>query len=194
MAASDIPNLTRDDAHARAELLRVESYEIALDLTDGGGKPSDRTFRSTSTIRFTTSRPGESTLRRRHRRPLPLRHAQRGGRGRVGLPQRGRASRCPTSPTDNVLVVDADLLYTNTGEGLHRFVDPLDGEVYLYSQFETADAKRMYACFDQPDLKATFSIRVTVPDHWLACVQRRTGRRGATARRQDHRVRDHASG
>ena len=51
----------------------------------------------------------------------------------------------------NTLVVDADLLYTNTGEGLHRFVDPLDGETYLYSQFETADAKRMYACFDQPD-------------------------------------------
>ena len=53
-----------------------------------------------------------------------------------------------------MLVVDADCCYTNTGEGLHRFVDPVDGEVYLYSQFETADAKRMYACFDQPDLKA----------------------------------------
>ena len=58
---------------------------------------------------------------------------------------------------DNMLVVDADLLYTNTGEGLHRFVDPVDSEVYLYTQFETADAKRMYACFDQPDLKATFT-------------------------------------
>ena len=57
-----------------------------------------------------------------------------------------------------MLVVDADLLYTNTGEGLHRFVDPLDGETYLYSQFETADAKRMFACFDQPDLKAAFTL------------------------------------
>ena len=66
----------------------------------------------------------------------------------------------------NVLIVDADLLYTNTGEGLHRFVDPLDGEVYLYSQFETADAKRMFTCFDQPDLKAVFTFRATVPDHW----------------------------
>jgi aminopeptidase N len=65
-----------------------------------------------------------------------------------------------------VLVVDADLLYTNTGEGLHRFVDPVDGEVYLYSQFETADAKRMYACFDQPDLKGTFALTVTAPAHW----------------------------
>ncbi|MGI8417027.1 MAG: aminopeptidase N, partial [Nakamurella sp.] len=67
---------------------------------------------------------------------------------------------------DNVLVVDAVGLYTNTGEGLHRFIDPVDNEVYLYSQFETADAKRMYACFDQPDLKATFAVTVLAPKHW----------------------------
>src|SRR5690606_32329127 len=66
----------------------------------------------------------------------------------------------------NVLVVDADCHYSNTGEGLHRFVDPVDGEVYLYSQFETADAKRMFACFDQPDLKAAFDVVVTAPAHW----------------------------
>ena len=56
--------------------------------------------------------------------------------------------------------------YTNTGEGLHRFVDPVDKAVYLYSQFETADAKRMYPCFDQPDLKAGFTVTVTAPDDW----------------------------
>ncbi|OCB52312.1 aminopeptidase N, partial [Mycobacterium malmoense] len=66
----------------------------------------------------------------------------------------------------NVVVVDADCRYSNTGEGLHRFVDPVDDETYLYSQFETADAKRMFACFDQPDLKATFDLRVTAPRHW----------------------------
>ena len=54
----------------------------------------------------------------------------------------------------------------NTGEGLHRFVDPVDNAVYLYSQFETADAKRLYACFDQPDLKATFTFTVTAPADW----------------------------
>ncbi|MGV7591809.1 aminopeptidase N, partial [Mycobacterium kansasii] len=56
--------------------------------------------------------------------------------------------------------------YSNTGEGLHRFVDPTDGAVYLYSQFETADAKRMFACFDQPDLKAVFDVAVTAPSAW----------------------------
>ena len=66
----------------------------------------------------------------------------------------------------DVVVVDADCRYSNTGEGLHRFVDPVDDEVYLYSQFETADAKRMFACFDQPDLKATFDVKVTAPAHW----------------------------
>src|SRR6202011_6385272 len=66
----------------------------------------------------------------------------------------------------NVVVVHADCLYSNTGEGLHRFVDPVDGEVYLYSQFETADAKRMFAWFDQPDLKAAFDLSVAAPQHW----------------------------
>src|SRR5271169_795400 len=66
----------------------------------------------------------------------------------------------------NVVVVDADCAYSHTGEGVHRFVDPVDNEVYLYSQFETADAKRMFACFDQPDLKATFDVTVTAPAHW----------------------------
>jgi aminopeptidase N len=165
--ASDIPNLTREDAQARADLLQVESYEVALDLTDGGGKPGERTFRSRTTIRFTANRPGESTFvdviaDRLH--SVVLNGAEldvSGYRSADGI-------ALPDLEADNVLVVDADLLYTNTGEGLHRFVDPLDGEVYLYSQFETADAKRMYACFDQPDLKATFTFSVVVPDHWSA--------------------------
>ena len=160
-----VPNLTRVDARSRAELLSVAGYEVELDLTDGGGKPGDRTFRSRTTIRFTASRPGAATFvdviaDRFHEvtlngRPLDT-SAYR--------PEDGLA--LPDLATNNVLVVDADLLYTNTGEGLHRFVDPVDGEVYLYSQFETADAKRMYACFDQPDLKGTFAFTVTAPAHW----------------------------
>jgi aminopeptidase N len=164
-APSAVPNLTRDDAAARAELLHVESYDVALDLTDGGGKPGDRTFRSTTTVTFGAARPGESTFidviaDAFHRVTLNGRDVDVSGYATdKGIALEDLAD-------ENVLVVDADLLYTNTGEGLHRFVDPLDGEVYLYSQFETADAKRMYACFDQPDLKATFTLRATVPDHW----------------------------
>ncbi len=67
---------------------------------------------------------------------------------------------------ENELVVVADALYTNTGEGLHRFVDPVDDEVYLYTQFEVPDSRRMFAVFEQPDLKATFQFTVTAPDHW----------------------------
>ena len=90
------------------------------------------------------------------RRPLDT-DGVRAGDG-PGAARPGRATTCWSSTRD--------LLYTNTGEGLHRFVDPVDGEVYLYSQFETADAKRMYACFDQPDLKGTFTLTVTAPAHW----------------------------
>jgi aminopeptidase N len=165
VSLNDVPNLARDDARARAELLHVDSYEIALDLTDGGGKPSERTFRSTTKIRFAARRPGESSFidviaDRFHSVTL------NGIELDVSDYRPGTGIALPDLAEENVLVVDADLLYTNTGEGLHRFVDPLDGETYLYSQFETADAKRMYACFDQPDLKATFTISATVPDHW----------------------------
>jgi aminopeptidase N len=169
-----VPNLTREDARTRAELLRVESYDIVLDLTDGGGKPSDRTFRSTTTIRF-TARDGASTFvdviaDALHSVTLNGRQVDvEAYKPADGIVLDGLAD-------DNTLVVDADLLYTNTGEGLHRFIDPLDGETYLYSQFETADAKRMYACFDQPDLKATFTFHGTVPEHWRVASNGRVER------------------
>ncbi|SHH02954.1 Membrane alanyl aminopeptidase Metallo peptidase. MEROPS family M01 [Jatrophihabitans endophyticus] len=159
-----VPNLTRDDARARADLLHVESYDVRLDLTDGGGKPSERTFRSTTTIVF-SARAGEETFvdviaDAFHEVTLNGAAVDVSGyRHEDGIRLAGLAEQ-------NTLVVDADCLYTNTGEGLHRFVDPIDGETYLYSQFETADAKRMYACFDQPDLKATFTFHVTAPEHW----------------------------
>ncbi|HJQ43016.1 MAG TPA: aminopeptidase N, partial [Jatrophihabitantaceae bacterium] len=162
---SAVPNLTRDDARARAELLEIESYDVAVDLTDGGGKPADRTFRSTTTINFRATRPGETTFVDVVADEL---HAVTLNGTAVDTsdytPEKG-VTLVGLAET-NTLVVEADMLFTNTGEGLHRFVDPLDGEIYLYSQFETADAKRMYACFDQPDLKATFTFSAVVPEHW----------------------------
>jgi aminopeptidase N len=158
-------NLTRDDARVRAELLHIESYDVQLDLTDGGGKPADRSFRSITTVHFQATRAGSSTFIDLHAESI---HSITLNGKSVDAtnyePSEGIV--LADLSTENVLVLDAEMLFTNTGEGLHRFVDPLDGEVYLYSQFETADAKRVYACFDQPDLKATFAFHITVPDHW----------------------------
>ncbi|MEY8015411.1 aminopeptidase N [Mycobacterium servetii] len=159
-----LPNLTRDQAVERAALITVDSYQISLDLTDGSGAPGDRAFRSTTTVVFDALTGADTVL---DIAADTIRSATLNGRDldvsgydeSTGIPLRGLADR-------NVVVVDADCRYSNTGEGLHRFVDPVDDETYLYSQFETADAKRMFACFDQPDLKATFDLKVTAPKHW----------------------------
>ncbi|GED97555.1 aminopeptidase N [Gordonia crocea] len=158
------PNLTRDQAAARRSVLTDVAYAIDLDLTDGAGKPGEQTFRSTTTIRFGAT-PGASTfvdlvapqLISATLNGAPL--VVDGYDEEVGLTLPDLAER-------NELVVVADCAYSNTGEGLHRFVDPADGAVYLYSQFETADAKRMFACFDQPDVKAVFDVTVTAPADW----------------------------
>ncbi|HEX8511125.1 MAG TPA: aminopeptidase N, partial [Propionibacteriaceae bacterium] len=77
-------------------------------------------------------------------------------------------SRLPfqVTPGPHRLVVVAVCRYSRSGEGLHRFVDPVDQRTYLYTQFEVADARRVFACFEQPDLKARFSISVVAPEHW----------------------------
>ena len=162
-----LPNLTREQAVERASLITVASYQIDLDLTDGsgpGGPPGERTFRSVTTVVFDALAGADTVI---DIAAETVRCATLNGRDldvsgydeSTGIALRGLADR-------NVVVVEADCRYSNTGEGLHRFVDPVDNETYLYSQFETADAKRMFACFDQPDLKATFDVRVAAPTHW----------------------------
>ncbi|MFD9738341.1 aminopeptidase N [Umezawaea sp. NPDC059074] len=159
------PNLTRDQAQQRSALLEVDSYRIELDLTDGGGKPGSETFRSTSTVAFRSLTAGASTwidivAATVHRAVLNgVELDVSGYREEDGIPLADLADV-------NELVVEADCRYMNTGEGLHRFVDPVDGGVYLYSQFETADAKRMFACFDQPDLKSVYEMTVTAAADW----------------------------
>ncbi|MGA4690247.1 aminopeptidase N [Rhodococcus sp. AB351] len=158
------PNLTREQAAERAAILSVDNYSIELDLTDGAGAPGTTTFRSVTTVRFDAT-AGASTFidliaKTVHSATLNGESVDVSGYSEeTGIALTGLAAH-------NELVVDADCLYTNTGEGLHRFVDPTDDAVYLYSQFETADAKRMFACFDQPDLKATFDLKVTAPQDW----------------------------
>jgi aminopeptidase N len=159
-----LPNLTRDQAVERAALVTVDNYRIDLDLTDGDGKPGEGTFRSVTTVTFEALAGADTVIdiAAGTVRGATLNDRELDVSGydeSTGIALSGLAEQ-------NVVVVDADCRYSNTGEGLHRFVDPVDGEVYLYSQFETADAKRMFACFDQPDLKATFDVTVTAPPHW----------------------------
>ena len=159
-----LPNLTREHAVERAALVTVDSYRIVIDLTDGEGKPGEGTFRSTTTVEFDALAGADTYI---DIAADSIRSATLNGHDidvsgydeSTGIPLEGLEGH-------NIVVVDADCRYSNTGEGLHRFVDPVDDEVYLYSQFETADAKRMFACFDQPDLKAAFDVTVTAPSHW----------------------------
>lgn len=151
-------NLTRIEAQERRGVLDTQSYEVELDLTTG-----PEVFRSTSTVRFTATE-GASTFidliaRRVHSVTLNGRSipASAFADSRIALDELA---------LENELVVVADCEYTNTGEGLHRFVDPVDGEVYLYTQFEVPDSRRVFAVFEQPDLKATFQFTVTAPASW----------------------------
>ncbi|GAA3118106.1 aminopeptidase N [Planomonospora alba] len=154
-------NLTRDEARERAGLLSVQSYAVELDLTEG-----EERFESVTTVRFTSNRVGAETF-------IDLAGAKvrkavlNGTELDVNTydPEAGRLP-LPDLAQSNELRIDADCSYMRTGEGLHRFVDPVDKNVYLHSQFETADAHRMYACFDQPDLKATFELTVLAPSYW----------------------------
>jgi len=173
-----LPNLTRSEAIERAALVTVEGYRIELDLTVG-----DKEFRSRTTVEFEALPGADSYIDlaadRVHRAVLNGHDIDISGYDEsTGIPLAGLAHH-------NVLVVEADCRYSNTGEGLHRFVDPVDEHVYLYSQFETADAKRMFACFDQPDLKATFDITVTAPGHWEVISN---GAPVAVQQRGDHKV------
>ena len=152
-------NLTRSEARERAELINVESYDVNLDLTRG-----DEVFGSTTVVRFSAEQ-GASTfidavtaaVHRITLNGVQLDPAEVSDGVRIQL---------PVLAASNELVVEADALYMNTGEGLHRFVDPVDNEVYLYSQFEVPDSRRMFAVFEQPDLKATFRFTVTAPAYW----------------------------
>ncbi|WP_017608869.1 aminopeptidase N [Nocardiopsis xinjiangensis] len=153
-------NLKRDEARERARILSVDSYAVELDLTTG-----EETFRSTTVVRFSSTEPGARTFIELAA-PRVLSATLNGQELDPAELFDGERLTLPGVAADNELTVVADAAYMRTGEGLHRFVDPVDDAVYLYSQFETADAHRMYACFDQPDLKATFELTVFTPPEW----------------------------
>lgn len=157
-------NLTRAEAQARSELLQVHHYHVDLDFSC-----SEEVFPSKTTVQFTAKTAGSTFIDLRaakvHQVLLdgqditPQEYREEEG---IALPE--------LSAGEHELFVDAQCVYSHTGEGLHRFVDPADGRVYLYTQFETADAKRAFACFDQPDLKATYDLVFRTPaeeEEWV---------------------------
>ena len=152
-------NLTRDEARERSAIVDVSSYEHTLILTGVG-----ESFRVRSRIRFTAA-PNSTTfidaitasVERVRLNGTDLDLAEVVAPARITLP--GLAA-------ENELIVDAHFSYMNTGEGLHRFVDPIDDEVYLYSQFEVPDARRVFPVFEQPDIKSPYSFTVVAPEKW----------------------------
>jgi aminopeptidase N len=155
-----IAEITRTESADRARLLRVDSYHVALDLTRG-----EQAFGSTAVIRFSCTEPGadsyadlvaetvhEITLNGRALDPAEVYRD-----GRIAL---------PGLEADNELRVEASCAYGTDGGGLGRYTDSADGKVYTYSNCEPSDARRVFANFEQPDLKAVFHVKVTAPAGW----------------------------
>jgi aminopeptidase N len=153
-----MPSLTVTEARTRAASLTVSAYDVDLDLTRG-----DETFGSHTVIEFESRDRQDTFLDISPRELLGVHLNDRAidvselRDGRLHLSGLGER---------NTLVVDALMAYSNDGEGLHRAVDPEDGLAYLYAMTFLPAAPRIFACFDQPDLKATYRVCVTTPEDW----------------------------
>ena len=154
-------NISRAEAAERASYLRVESYNVTLDVTTGTD-----TFYSKSEVRFSCNTPGYSTFIDACGKSIIS--ATLNGTDVDMANFDGESIFLQNLQAENYLTIEIEAIYSKSGEGLQRSVDPSDGEIYLYSQGETADIRRMFACFDQPSLKATFALTVTTPGHWEA--------------------------
>jgi aminopeptidase N len=167
-----VSSLTRQEAQARAATITVDGYELEIDLTGGA-----EVFRSLTTIRFTATRPVPETFV--EVRPAALRRARLNG---VDLPpgalSGGRLWLTELVTGGNELTVEADFAYSRASEGLHRFVDPADGQVYVYAQPAITQAPAFMACFDQPDLKAPMTLGVTADPGWLVRANTEGARTG----------------
>jgi aminopeptidase N len=156
-----MPSLSRAEATARGESITVTSYQVDLDLSGGGERFRSRVtirFRATGTETFVEVKPARLLAVRLNDTDLDPATLDDNR-----LPLTGLAPQ-------NTLTVDAEMAYTNTGEGMHRFVDPADGETYLYAMSFLDEVPRIFAAFDQPDLKAPVTLSVTAPEHWTVAA------------------------
>ncbi|PZF94220.1 aminopeptidase N [Micromonospora endophytica] len=156
-----MPSLTRAESTARGASIAVMSYQVDLDLTGDGER-----FRSHVTIRFRAT-SNETFAEVKPAKLLAVRL-----NGTEIDPATLADNRLPLTglTEENTLTVDAEMAYTNSGEGMHRFVDPADGETYLYAMSFLDDVQRIFAAFDQPDLKAPVTLSVTAPPHWTVAA------------------------
>ncbi|MFE6851495.1 aminopeptidase N [Streptomyces sp. NPDC057674] len=150
--------LTRDEAQTRAQLLDVQHYSVDLDLTTG-----DETFESTSLIRFTARTAGDTFV---ELKPETLHSALLDDEPLDVTTLDGNRLPLRLSEGEHVLRISTTMRYSRTGEGMHRFADPSDGASYVYTQLFMEDVQRVFAAFDQPDLKAVFETAVTAPEGW----------------------------
>jgi aminopeptidase N len=153
-------NLTRHETAARSAVVRVHEIRVELDLRDAQN-PEQRGFTTTTTLLFESAESatwldfiGESV--------------ERVTINDVGVPIEYDGARITLTglAASNTVVIEATGIYSRSGEGLHRFVDPVDGETYLYTQYEPADSRRVMACFEQPDMKASYTFVVRAPTDW----------------------------
>ncbi len=156
-----MPSLTQEEAAVRAGLLTVREYDVHLDLT-GALERTD--FAATTTVRFSCTEPGATSFI--ELRPTAIHEIQLNGEPVDPASIEDDRIVLAALRADNELTVRATMAYSSTGEGLHRYVDPADGQVYLYAQSAMDDAQRIFACFDQPDLKARLRLRVDAPAGW----------------------------
>jgi aminopeptidase N len=152
-------NISRSEALERSEHLAVDSYNVFLDVSKAGD-----TFTATSTVKFSCKTPGYNTFI--DAVALRIISATLNGQTVDTSTFDGQTLYINNLAAENELTIEAEVAYSNTGEGLQKSVDPADNEIYLYSQGETAHIRKMYPCFDQPDLKATFTLSVLAPSHW----------------------------
>jgi aminopeptidase N len=164
-----MPALLRSEAVARAHLLDALSYSVALDVARG-----EESFRSTVVIRFACAEPGAGSFV--DIEPGSLLRVELNGRPLDPATLNGNRLPLPALAAENELLVEADMAYSHTAEGLHHFTDPADGAVYVYASCGPGLAPKVFACFDQPDLKAPFTLTITAPEDWTVIGNGSSGR------------------
>src|SRR5450755_2238706 len=154
-----VTSLTYAEAQERSRLIGVLGYQVDLDVTGG-----DEVFGSATTVRFSCRVPGAGSFI--ELRPAILRRAVLNGRELDTAALDGNRLPLTGLRADNELRIEADMAYSRTGEGMHRFTDAADGRTYLAAACGVDNAQRVFAVFDQPDLKAVISATVVAPEHW----------------------------